>query len=75
MNLCIRHRPAGFYGRVFRVSPDVLIPRPETELLVESALELISASQTPVRICEVGTGSGCIAITLAYETPTSAEWP
>jgi len=56
-----------FYGRVFRVSPDVLIPRPETELLVESALELISASQKPVRICDVGTGSGCIAITLASE--------
>jgi release factor glutamine methyltransferase len=56
-----------FYGRVFRVSPDVLIPRPETELLVEAALELISASQRPVRVCDVGTGSGCIAITLASE--------
>jgi release factor glutamine methyltransferase len=56
-----------FYGRVFRVSSDVLIPRPETELLVEAALELISASQRPVRICDVGTGSGCIAITLASE--------
>ena len=56
-----------FYGRLFQVSPDVLIPRPETELLVEAALELISASQTPVRICDVGTGSGCIAISLAAE--------
>lgn len=56
-----------FYGRVFRVSNDVLIPRPETELLVEAALELIGDSANPVRICDVGTGSGCIAVTLACE--------
>ena len=55
-----------FYGRVFRVSPAVLIPRPETELLVEAALELVDEEQT-ARICDVGTGSGCIAITLACE--------
>ena len=55
-----------FYGRVFRVSPAVLIPRPETELLVEAALELVGAEQSAT-ICDVGTGSGCIAITLACE--------
>ncbi len=55
-----------FYGREFRVTPDVLIPRPETELLVEAALEMIGGEQTPV-ICDVGTGSGCIAITLLCE--------
>jgi release factor glutamine methyltransferase len=58
-----------FYGREFRVSPDVLIPRPETELLVEATLELMSDSETESRICDVGTGSGCIAITLLCERP------
>jgi release factor glutamine methyltransferase len=53
-----------FYGRAFRVTPDVLIPRPETELLVEAALEVMSAGAV---ICDVGTGSGCIAITLLCE--------
>ena len=53
-----------FFGRAFRVTPDVLIPRPETELLVEAALEVMKAD--PV-ICDVGTGSGCIAITLLCE--------
>jgi len=54
-----------FFGREFRVTPDVLIPRPETELLVEAALELINDSAG--LICDVGTGSGCIAITLLCE--------
>lgn len=53
-----------FYGREFRVTPDVLIPRPETELLVEAALDVMGA--TPL-ICDVGTGSGCIAVTLLCE--------
>jgi release factor glutamine methyltransferase len=55
-----------FYGREFLVSPDVLIPRPETELLVEAALEAIADSSAPL-ICDVGTGSGCIAVTLLCE--------
>ena len=55
-----------FYGREFRVTPDVLIPRPETELLVEAALEKIAGVTSPL-ICDVGTGSGCIAITLLCE--------
>jgi release factor glutamine methyltransferase len=55
-----------FYGREFRVTPDVLIPRPETELLVEAALEMIAGESAPL-ICDVGTGSGCIAITLLCE--------
>ena len=53
-----------FYGRAFRVTPDVLIPRPETELLVEAGLELMNDG---AMICDVGTGSGCIAITLLCE--------
>jgi release factor glutamine methyltransferase len=54
-----------FFGREFRVTPDVLIPRPETELLVEAALELVG-DLSPL-ICDVGTGSGCIAVTLLCE--------
>ena len=55
-----------FYGREFRVTPNVLIPRPETELLVEAALEKIAGATAPL-ICDIGTGSGCIAITLLCE--------
>lgn len=55
-----------FYGREFRVTPDVLIPRPETELLVEAALEVLDGVSAPL-ICDVGTGSGCIAVTLLCE--------
>lgn len=55
-----------FFGREFRVTPDVLIPRPETELLVEAAIELAGEGAEPW-ICDVGTGSGCIAVTLMCE--------
>ena len=55
-----------FFGREFQVTPDVLIPRPETELLVEAALEISGRDAAPL-ICDVGTGSGCIAITLLCE--------
>ncbi len=54
-----------FYGRDFRVTPDVLIPRPETEHLVEAAIARIRPGNVVV---DVGTGSGAIAITLALET-------
>jgi release factor glutamine methyltransferase len=57
---------ADFYGRVFQVNPAVLIPRPETELLVDECLEVFSRSKKG-KILDVGTGSGCIAITLAKE--------
>ena len=57
-----------FYGRPFRVTPDVLIPRPETELLVDLVLAQIPSDQT-VEILELGTGSGCIAISLALARP------
>jgi release factor glutamine methyltransferase len=54
-----------FYGREFRVTPDVLIPRQETELVVETALEVGRGAR---RILDVGSGSGAIAITLQLET-------
>jgi release factor glutamine methyltransferase len=55
-----------FHGREFRVTPAVLIPRPETELLVEVAMSKVSRGGTP-RILDLGAGSGCVAITLALE--------
>lgn len=57
-----------FYGRDFAVSPAVLIPRPETELLVEAALEKVGRTR-PARVVDLGTGSGIIACTLALEAP------
>jgi len=57
-----------FYGLPFRVTPDVLIPRPETEHLVEKALELAGGFDRP-RIVDVGVGSGAIAVALAYKLP------
>lgn len=54
-----------FFGLPFMVTPKVLIPRPETELLVEMALEWMKANPGRRRVIEVGTGSGCIAVSLA----------
>jgi len=61
-----------FYGRDFFVNPSVLIPRPETEQLVELAISNARQSSTPMRIADVGTGSGCIALSLAKELPGAA---
>jgi release factor glutamine methyltransferase len=69
-----------FYGRTFEVGPAVLVPRPETELLIEEALHCLRRIERlpdpsgvtipePVRVLDVGTGSGCIAITLGLEAP------
>jgi release factor glutamine methyltransferase len=60
-----------FWRHEFRVTPDVLIPRPETELVVESCLGLLEGSRSPV-VVDVGTGSGCIAISIAAERPDAA---
>lgn len=57
-----------FFGLQFEVTPDVLIPRPETEIVVERALEILCASGRD-RICDIGTGSGCIAISILHELP------
>lgn len=59
-----------FWGLEFEVGPGVLIPRPETEHVIEVALERLGARRTqPSRIADMGTGSGCIAIALARELP------
>jgi release factor glutamine methyltransferase len=58
-----------FYGREFRVTPDVLIPRPETEHAVEVALAVARGAR---RVVDVGTGSGALAVTLQLETGASA---
>ena len=55
-----------FFGREFHVDDRVLIPRPETEILVETAIEKIERG---ARVVDIGTGSGCIAVTLALERP------
>ena len=57
---------ARFLGRTFRVAPGGLIPRPETEELVERMLEEVAPAS---RILDIGTGSGCIAVTLSKELP------
>jgi len=59
-----------FFGRKFIVTPDVLIPRPETEHLVESALDYLQSIEAPL-IVDVGTGSGVIAVSLAAERPSA----
>ena len=58
-----------FYGLEFKVTPDVLIPRPETETLVELAL-----ARCPTTLVDVGTGSGCIAVTLAVHLPQATVY-
>jgi release factor glutamine methyltransferase len=81
-----RHEPTAyilglreFYGRPFEVTPAVLIPRSETELLIDAALEWLreagpglSDESSSRRILDIGTGSGCLAVTLALECPEAS---
>ncbi len=58
-----------FFGLDFELTPDVLIPRPETELLVERAVAQLQAASQPQSVADIGTGSGCIAVSLAVHVP------
>lgn len=60
-----------FYGRPFRVDPRVLIPRPDTEILVEVALARTKHIALSARVLDLCTGSGCVAVSLARERPTT----
>jgi release factor glutamine methyltransferase len=59
-----------FYGLNFIVTPDVLIPRPETELIVENSVEILRELENP-RFCEVGVGSGCISVSILHTVKTA----
>src|ERR1700694_4106030 len=60
-----------FWGLEFEVSPAVLIPRPETELIVEAALERFPDAKAPARVVDACTGCGCVAVALARERPAA----
>lgn len=64
-----------FYGLAFKVTPGVLIPRPETEILVEKAIDLVRHhAPSGARFADIGTGSGCIAVSIAHHLPTATGW-
>jgi len=76
-----RHEPTAyvtgkreFYGRDFVVRTGVLIPRPETELLVDRTRELAGERSGEVSVADLGTGSGCLAVTLALELEEARVW-
>src|SRR5206468_2806742 len=58
-----------FMGLAFEVTRDVLVPNPDTEVLVQRAVAIAREAETPVRVADVGTGSGCIAISIAHYAP------
>ena len=63
-----------FMGLDFEVTPDVLVPNPDTEVLVQRAVAVARESQSPLRVADVGTGSGCIGIAIAHYAPGTEVW-
>lgn len=63
-----------FYGRLFRVTPATLIPRPESEAIITITKEIAAKANGPLTIIDVGTGSGCLGITAKLEVPTSTVY-
>jgi release factor glutamine methyltransferase len=63
-----------FMGLDFEVTPDVLVPNPDTEVLVQRAVAIARESDRPLRVADVGTGSGCIAIAVAHYAPNTEVW-
>lgn len=73
-----RHEPlqhvlgtADFFGRLFRCDPRALIPRPETEELAAMVIDALRARGGPADVADIGTGTGCLAITIALEVPSA----
>ena len=60
---------AEFWSLPFELSPETLVPRPDTESVIEAALALASDREAPLRILDLGTGSGCLLVTLLHERP------
>ena len=63
-----------FMGLDFEVTPDVLVPNPDTEVLVQRAVAIARDTSGPVRVADIGTGSGCIAIAVAHYAPNTDVW-
>ncbi len=63
-----------FYSLDFHVTPDVLIPRPETEMLVEQGLHFLQTESRPLKVLDIGTGSGCIALSITHHLPEAEVW-
>lgn len=63
-----------FMGLDFEVTPDVLVPNPDTEVLVQRAVTIAREAERPLRVADVGTGSGCIAIAVAHYAPNAEVW-
>lgn len=60
-----------FFGLEFKITPETLIPRPETEIIVEHALDWLQKQGTPCLVADIGTGSGCIAVSIAKNAPNA----
>ena len=63
-----------FMGLEFEVTPDVLVPNPDTEVLVQRAVELAREAKAAFRVADVGTGSGCIAVSIAHYAQSADVW-